>query len=131
MAQKWHPDNFQGDEKKLAEKKFIDIAAAKEVLTDPEKRQRFDNGEDPLDPESGQGYGGAHGFNPFQHFHQFHQGGTIRDYQQALEIDSNYHRAKEGLQKAQKLQKQSERRDYYKILGVTRSASKKEITKAY
>lgn len=34
-AQKWHPDNFQGDEKKMAEKKFIDIAAAKEVLTDP------------------------------------------------------------------------------------------------
>jgi DnaJ-class molecular chaperone len=33
-AQKWHPDNFQGDEKKMAEKKFIDIAAAKEVLTD-------------------------------------------------------------------------------------------------
>ncbi|XP_046393487.1 dnaJ homolog subfamily C member 3 [Ischnura elegans] len=75
-AQKWHPDNFQGDEKKIAEKRFIDIAAAKEVLTDPEKRQRFDNGEDPLDPESGNQYGGANGFNPFQHFHQFHQGGS-------------------------------------------------------
>lgn len=40
MAQQWHPDNFQqGDEasKKTAEKKFIDIAAAKEVLTDPGK----------------------------------------------------------------------------------------------
>lgn len=36
-AQKWHPDNFQGDEKKIAEKRFIDIAAAKEVLTDPGK----------------------------------------------------------------------------------------------
>lgn len=36
-AQKWHPDNFQGEEKKLAEKKFIDIAAAKEVLTDQGK----------------------------------------------------------------------------------------------
>jgi DnaJ-class molecular chaperone len=36
-AQKWHPDNFQGDEKKIAEKKFIDIAAAKEVLTDQGK----------------------------------------------------------------------------------------------
>lgn len=30
-AQKWHPDNFQGDEKKVAEKRFIDVAAAKEV----------------------------------------------------------------------------------------------------
>ncbi|OAD55922.1 DnaJ like protein subfamily C member 3 [Eufriesea mexicana] len=68
-AQKWHPDNFQeGDEKKRAEKKFIDIAAAKEVLTDDEKRAKFDQGEDPLDPESGK----HQGFNPFQEFHQFH-----------------------------------------------------------
>ncbi|XP_032511821.2 dnaJ homolog subfamily C member 3 [Danaus plexippus] len=66
-AQKWHPDNFQGDEKKLAEKKFIDIAAAKEVLTDPEKRAVFDAGGDPLDPEAGRQ---QHGFNaPFGHFH--------------------------------------------------------------
>ena len=39
QAQQWHPDNFQNDEesRKKAEKKFIDIAAAKEVLTDPGK----------------------------------------------------------------------------------------------
>lgn len=81
MAQQWHPDNFQQDEvaKKAAEKKFIDIAAAKEVLTDPEKRQKYDNGEDPLDPESQQGQG----FNPFQQggfpggFHPFN-GGQFR-----------------------------------------------------
>lgn len=67
-AQKWHPDNFQGDEKKIAEKKFIDIAAAKEVLTDEEKRQQFDNGEDPLDPEQQGGRGGgAHHFHNFQY----------------------------------------------------------------
>lgn len=36
LAQQWHPDNFQDPkEKKQAEKKFIDIAQAKEVLTDP------------------------------------------------------------------------------------------------
>lgn len=71
MAQKWHPDNYQNDEKmkKIAEKKFIDIAAAKEVLTDEEKRRQFDNGEDPLDPESGKG-----GMPPnfHQHFQGFH-----------------------------------------------------------
>lgn len=68
-AQKWHPDNFQdGDEKKQAEKRFIDIAAAKEVLTDDEKREKFDRGEDPLDPESGK----HQGFNPYREFHQFH-----------------------------------------------------------
>ncbi|XP_074601971.1 dnaJ homolog subfamily C member P58IPK [Brevipalpus obovatus] len=68
LAAKWHPDNFQGEEKKSAEKKFIDIAAAKEVLTDAEKRSKFDAGEDPLDPDSQSNpFGGfhSHGF-PFQ-----------------------------------------------------------------
>ncbi|XP_050304140.1 dnaJ homolog subfamily C member 3 [Anthonomus grandis grandis] len=69
-AQKWHPDNYQQDEKmkKIAEKKFIDIAAAKEVLTDEEKRRQFDSGEDPLDPESGK-----QNMHPnFHHFQSFH-----------------------------------------------------------
>lgn len=35
LAIKWHPDKYEGDDKKRAEKMFIDIAAAKEVLTDP------------------------------------------------------------------------------------------------
>ncbi|GAA6087907.1 dnaJ homolog subfamily C member 3a [Tachysurus ichikawai] len=78
LAQQWHPDNFQDpEEKKKAEKKFIDIAQAKEVLTDPEMRSSFDQGEDPLDPENKQGGGGGghqnfhrawesfQGFNPF------------------------------------------------------------------
>jgi preprotein translocase subunit Sec63 len=42
LAQKWHPDNFQDEtEKKAAEKKFMDIAAAKEVLTDDGKKNNF------------------------------------------------------------------------------------------
>ncbi|KAG8000640.1 DnaJ-like protein subfamily C member 3 [Nibea albiflora] len=76
LAQQWHPDNFQDpEEKKKAEKKFIDIAQAKEVLTDPEMRTKFDHGEDPMDPESQQGhhhhqhfhggFQGFQGFNPF------------------------------------------------------------------
>ncbi|KAM8899440.1 dnaJ homolog subfamily C member 3b [Spinachia spinachia] len=79
LAQQWHPDNFQSEsEKKEAEKKFIDIASAKEVLTDPEMRQKFDAGEDPLDPESQQGGGGGGGqgwpypFNPFESGGSFH-----------------------------------------------------------
>uniref|UniRef100_A0A9J7Z6F4 DnaJ (Hsp40) homolog, subfamily C, member 3b n=2 Tax=Cyprinus carpio TaxID=7962 RepID=A0A9J7Z6F4_CYPCA len=82
LAQQWHPDNFQSEaDKKEAEKKFIDIASAKEVLTDPEMRQKFDSGEDPLDPENQQGGGGGgsrewpFGFNPFEggNFHfKFH-----------------------------------------------------------
>jgi DnaJ family protein C protein 3 len=70
LAQQWHPDNFRDEEeKKRAQEKFIDIAAAKDVLTDPEKRQRFDQGDDPLDPENqgGGGHGFHQGFNPFEH----------------------------------------------------------------
>ena len=71
MASKWHPDQYQGNDKGKAEKMFIDIAAAKEVLTDPEKREKFDNGEDPLDPEQQS----QQGFNPFT-FHQGSFGGS-------------------------------------------------------
>ena len=61
LALEWHPDKFTDEEeKKAAEKKFMDIAAAKEVLTDDEKRAKYDAGEDPLDPEGG---GGDHPFN--------------------------------------------------------------------
>lgn len=64
MAAKWHPDKFKDEDRKDAEKKFIDLAAAKEVLTDPEKRAKYDQGEDPLDPEAQQNQG----HNPFQGF---------------------------------------------------------------
>lgn len=56
---------------------------------------------------------------------------AIRTYQDAIEIDENLQRAKEGVERAKRLQKQAEKRDYYKILGVTRSASKQEVVKAY
>ena len=85
LAKEWHPDRFSDNhEKEHAQKKFIDIAAAMEVLTDQEKRQKYDAGEDPLDPEQqSRGHGGGHpfggGFNPFGQgqpftFH-FRQGG--------------------------------------------------------
>lgn len=53
------------------------------------------------------------------------------NYFQALEIDESFTRAKEGMQKVQKLQKQAKKRDYYKILGVKKNANKREIVKAY
>lgn len=56
---------------------------------------------------------------------------AIRDYKAALEINSHFERAKEGLGTAENRQKQSEKRDYYKILEVKRTANKKEIVKAY
>ena len=77
LAKEWHPDKYEGEDKKKAEKMFYDIAAAKEVLTDKgkiiinneninitnillEKREKFDNGEDPLDPEQQHGPSGFH-----------------------------------------------------------------------
>ncbi len=45
LAMQWHPDKFETEaEKKEAEKKFMDIASAKEVLTDTQKRAIFDQG---------------------------------------------------------------------------------------
>ncbi|XP_062982126.1 dnaJ homolog subfamily C member 3 [Elgaria multicarinata webbii] len=81
LAMQWHPDNFQDEEeKKKAEKKFIDIAAAKEVLTDPEMRRKFDEGEDPLDAESQQGGGNPfhRSWNSWQGFDPFSSGGPFK-----------------------------------------------------
>lgn len=71
LAMQWHPDKHkEGDAKTKAEKMFMDIADAKEVLSDQEMRQKFDQGEDPLDPEQQQNqgfhqHGQPFGFNPF------------------------------------------------------------------
>lgn len=71
LAAKWHPDRHQDEAaKKQAQAKFMDIADAKAVLTDPEKRQIYDSGEDPLDPESKQHHAHHQGFygDPFSQF---------------------------------------------------------------
>jgi len=44
----------------------------------------------------------------------------VEDLQRAAEIDENYPGLGEKLKTAQKLLKQSQKRDYYKILGVSR-----------
>lgn len=59
-----HPDHFQDPEKiKVANKKLQNLNDARSVLTDPEKRKRFDEGYDPLDPEDQQGSDGNQHFN--------------------------------------------------------------------
>lgn len=83
LALEWHPDKHQGDEAKdKAEKKFMLIAEAYEVLSDDEKRRKFDLGEEVFPNQGGGGGQQQHGFNPFanfgrggggQHF-QFHFG---------------------------------------------------------
>ncbi|KAK7285074.1 hypothetical protein RJT34_19832 [Clitoria ternatea] len=61
LALQWHPDkNVENREE--AEAKFREIAAAYEILSDEDKRLRYDRGEDI--EETGMGGGGG-GFNPF------------------------------------------------------------------
>jgi len=52
LALQWHPDKVPEDKRKEAEQKFIEIAWAYEVLSDPSKRAAYD-----ADPQAG-----AHGF---------------------------------------------------------------------
>ena len=61
-ALKYHPDrNGESEEtKKMAEKKFIDVNDAYSVLSDPNKKRMYDQGMDPLNPETGGGAGGMH-----------------------------------------------------------------------
>ena len=47
LALKWHPDRFSNaseKEQKEAEEKFKEISEAHDVLSNPEKRQQYDNG---------------------------------------------------------------------------------------
>jgi len=83
MAMKWHPDRHackSDEEKKIAEDKFKDIGEAYEILSDPEKKRRYDLGADVEDIENpGAGGGGGGGFgggiDPHVIFQMFQQQG--------------------------------------------------------
>lgn len=56
---------------------------------------------------------------------------AVRVYTKATELDSTDRALAEGLQRAQVALKQSKTKNYYKILGVSRTAPVKAIKKAY
>ena len=68
----WHPDKHAGkkgeaaaEKQAAASKKFQDIGEANEVLSDPEKKGKYDRGEDVFENQGGGGGGG--GGQHFQH----------------------------------------------------------------
>ena len=76
-ALEWHPDKHQGEgEKEKAEKQFQLVAEAYEVLSDKEKRGKYDRGEEVFENQGNGGgqQGGGFGFgHPFaQHFQNMH-----------------------------------------------------------
>jgi len=56
---------------------------------------------------------------------------AIAEYRKVIEMDEHSQAAREGLQQAEKLYKRSKEVDYYKLLGVSRSASTREIKSAF
>ena len=75
-AMKYHPDRNPGD--KEAEEKFKEIGEAYEVLSDDQKRSRYDQfGFAGVDPTYGGGAGGAGGYGGFGGFGDFGDLGDI------------------------------------------------------
>ena len=65
LARKWHPDKHAGnkEEQEKAEKKFKEISEANKVLTDPEKRKRYDVSGADSDGDAFAGYSNMNSFD--------------------------------------------------------------------
>ena len=69
LAKDWHPDRHPEEERDAVEKKFKSISEANEVLSDPEKRERYDSlGEN---WQQGQSFHGGGGIDPEQFAQMF------------------------------------------------------------
>lgn len=71
LAMKYHPDKFSNaseTEKKEAEEKFKEINEAYQVLSDADKRAKYDRFGHAAFENGGAGAGGFNGFNGFEGF---------------------------------------------------------------
>lgn len=86
LAIKYHPDR-NADKKEFASKKMAEINSAYEVLKDPKKRELYDQGIDPDNPNAGQNpfSGGGFDFSGFEGFGGF--GGARRGGAQHFQFD--------------------------------------------
>jgi DnaJ family protein C protein 7 len=75
QALRWHPDKHHDSETdhSEAEKKFKDIGEAYAILSDRQKRQRYDSGVEIEDLENP--HAGMHGVDPNEIFNMFFSGG--------------------------------------------------------
>jgi DnaJ homolog subfamily C member 7 len=55
---------------------------------------------------------------------------AVKDYETAVKLDKSME-TKNALKDAKLQLKKSKRKDYYKILGITKTASEDEVKKAY
>src|SRR5437588_12340403 len=74
LARKWHPDVHKGDERKQAEDKFKEANEAYEVLSDADKRKKYD--QFGADWERYQQAEGAPGGFDFSKYAQSYPGGA-------------------------------------------------------
>ena len=104
LALKWHPDRHKGDEQEKAEAQFKRISEANEVLSDPEKRKKYDRfGENwqqgqEFEPGPGQrtmtreefeaSFGSSGGFSDF--FQEMFGGQFRRDFREGQRPHARY-----------------------------------------
>lgn len=81
LALKWHPDRHHGEEKEKAEVEFKHITEAHEVLSDPEKRSRYDRfGENWEHGQDFQPPPGARTMSREEFSKMFGEGGGFSDF---------------------------------------------------